>query len=137
MTCGKEPLGGIKKDLFSQHLVHKLNNHGSFAHCRGDTFPCLSPDVANRENSGKARFKQIRGPVQRPAVLNLRTGLMKPFASRGVDYLEAIPVLGLVPVIMKTPTDVAGFCSLQFRCCAAEPSSGECRLQALRLWSKP
>ena len=52
-----------------------LNNHGSFAHCRGDTFHALSPDVANRENSGKARFKRIRGPVQRPAVLNLRTGL--------------------------------------------------------------
>ena len=68
-------MGGIKKDLFSQHLVHKLNNHGSFAHCRGDTFHALSPDVANRENSGKARFKQIRGPVQRPAVLNLGTGL--------------------------------------------------------------
>src|SRR5580700_3213723 len=71
----RRPLRGIKKDLFSQHLVHKLYNHGSFAHCRGDTFHALSPDVANRENSGKARLKQIRGPVERPAVSNLCTGL--------------------------------------------------------------
>ena len=37
---------GIKKDLFSQHLMHKLNNHGSFAHGRGDTLHALRSDVS-------------------------------------------------------------------------------------------
>src|ERR1700693_2340371 len=81
---------GIKKDLFSQHLMHKLNNHGSFAHCRGDTFHALSPDVANRENSGKARFKQIRGPVKRPAVSNLCTGLNESLCRSFHRYPEHV-----------------------------------------------
>ena len=39
------------------------------------TFHALRSDVSDREDSGKARFKRIGRPVQRPAVLNFRTGL--------------------------------------------------------------
>jgi len=39
------------------------------------TFHALRSDVSDREDSGKARFKRIGRPAQRPAVLNLRTGL--------------------------------------------------------------
>ena len=63
----------------SSNLVHKLNNHGSFAHGIGDTLHALSSDIANRENPGKARFEHIRSPVQGPALLNLDTGLYETF----------------------------------------------------------
>jgi hypothetical protein len=65
--------------LLGQNLVHKLNNHGSFAHGIGDTLHALSSDIANRENPGKARFEHIRSPVQGPALLNLDTGLDETF----------------------------------------------------------
>jgi hypothetical protein len=42
---------------------------------RRGTLHSLSADVANREESGKARFKRVGRPVQRPTVLNLCTGL--------------------------------------------------------------
>src|ERR1700691_5252167 len=32
--------------LLGQNLVHKLNNHGSFAHGRGDTLHALRSDVS-------------------------------------------------------------------------------------------
>src|ERR1700721_2397662 len=56
----RRPLGGIKKDLFSQHLVHKLNNHGPFAHSRGDTFHALSPDVAKPRKLQDGRLVSSR-----------------------------------------------------------------------------
>jgi hypothetical protein len=55
--------------------VNELNNHGPFANSRGDPLYALSSDVANREDAGKACFKRISGAAQRPAVLNLSTGL--------------------------------------------------------------
>jgi hypothetical protein len=60
-----------------------LDNHRSFAHGRGDTLHALSPDIANCEHSGKARFEQIRSTAERPDVLNLCAGLDEaPFALR-------------------------------------------------------
>ena len=55
--------------------MHKLNDHRPFAHGRGDTFHALGPDIADRKDSGKARFEQIRSAMERPAVLNLGAGL--------------------------------------------------------------
>jgi hypothetical protein len=55
--------------------MHKLNSHGSFANGRSDTLHALSPDIADREDSGKARFERIGRPAQRPSVLKVRTGL--------------------------------------------------------------
>jgi hypothetical protein len=40
--------------------MHKSNNHGSLAHSRGDTLHTLSPDIADRKDSGEARFEQIK-----------------------------------------------------------------------------
>ena len=55
--------------------MHKLDNHRSFAYGGGDTLHALSPDIANREDSRKARFEQITGTTERPDVLHLGAGL--------------------------------------------------------------
>ncbi len=48
--------------------MNELHCHGPFAYGRGDTLHASGPDIADRENTGKAGFQHERWTGERPGV---------------------------------------------------------------------
>ena len=57
---------GESRGLLVKHLVDERHGDGSLADGGGDALDVAAAHVADRKDSGTARFEQVGRPVQRP-----------------------------------------------------------------------